>query len=170
MNNIIDFLKNDIRGLIILAVVSSLIAALLYDSFKKLYNKLIEYRQSSKKKNLMSKIMKSYSEGFTAAFALDSSYKQTVLTGHYIIQIIIQTSIVLLLTILFVASLILIGQPFSWIITMVFSIVLTLQYRRLKELREKFLLFMETIFGEEFKELVKKHAIEHAKKKFETKK
>lgn len=124
MNNIIDFLKNDIRGLIILAVVSSLLAAFLYDYLKKQYNKLIEYRQSTKKKNLMTRIMKSYSEGFTAAYALDSSYKQTVLTGHYILQIMIQLSIVLLSTILFVASLILIGQPFSWIITIVFSVVL----------------------------------------------
>lgn len=168
MNELIDFLKNDIRGLFILAVVSSLFAALLYDYLKKLYGQLIELLKRTKKRNLISKTIRSYSEGFTAAYALKSTYQQTVLTGHYVLQIIIQLSIILLSTILFVASLILIGQPFSWLITIFFSIILTLQYRRLKDLRENYLLFMDVIFGDEFKELVKKHALEHVKKTFKT--
>ena len=104
-------------------------------------------------------MLRNYSDGYTAGYAHKSSYHQTVLTGHYVIKIILQAFNVIFSTIVFVASLILIGQPFSWIIIIIFSFVLTIQYRRLKELREMYVLYMDKIFGDEFKEQVKKHSI-----------
>lgn len=170
IESIIDFLKNDIRGLILLAVVTSLLAAFLYDGLKKGYLKYISYRQNKKTKKLISTLIRNYSDGYTAGYAHKSSYHQTVLTGHYLIKIILHACTIIFLTIVFVASLILIGQPFSWIITIVFSFVLTIQYRRLKELREMYVLYMDQIFGEEFKEKVKKHSIEHVESKLKDKK
>lgn len=170
MNDIINFLKNDIWGLIILAVVSSLLAALLYDTLKKIYNRLVDYRQDTKKKKLITQSIKYYSEGFTAGYAWNSTYQQSVLTGYYLIRFILQIGAILFSTIIFVASLILIGQPFSWIITIVFSIVLTLQYRRLREMKEMYSVYMEKVFGDDFKKDLSKYSTEHIKNKIGNKK
>lgn len=165
IESIIKFLKNDIKGLILIAVVTSLLAAFIYDGLKKGYLKYISYRQNKKTKNLISILIRNYSDGYTAGYANKSSYHQTILTGHYVIKIILHACTVIFSTIVFVASLILIGQPFSWIITIIFSFVLTIQYRRLKDLKEMYVLYMDQIFGDEFKEQIKKHSIQHVKTK-----
>lgn len=165
LENLIDFLKNDIRGLIILAVVTSILAAIFYDGLKKAYVIFIRYRKQSETKKTILAQIKNYTEGYTAGYAKISTYHETVLTGHYIVRIMLQAFAIIFSTILFVASLLLIGQPFSWIITVIFSAILTLQYRRLNELRKFYLVFMDTIFGDEFKEEVKKKSLEHIKSK-----
>jgi hypothetical protein len=170
MNELVAFLKNDIRGLIILAVASSLFAALLYDSLKRLSSKVQDFWQKNKTKKHLAKYIKNYSDGYTAGYAWNSSYQQSVLVGHYLIGVMIQIGAILFLTICFVASLIQIGQPFSWIITIVFSILLTLQYKRLKEKKEKYALFMDRVFGEDFKEGLKKNAAEEMKEKIKKEK
>lgn len=161
MVEIIDFLKNDILGLVILGVISSIIATLFYNSLKKLYRRAVIYRQRKKVDNMISKIITNYSDGYTAGYAEESSYRQIVLTGNYLIGIIIQVGVIIFSTLVFIASMILVGQPFSWVFVIIFSVVITLQYRRLTELKGFYKRFMEGVFGDEFYEKVKENAKKH---------
>lgn len=156
----VNFLKEDIRGLIILGIVSSLIAILIYDISKKLFKRLKKYWKIKMSRKFLTRILTSYLDGYATRNANESSYQQIVLTGNYIIRFVIHIGVILFSIIIFVASLILIGQQFFWIIIIIFSAILTFQYRKLMDYKKDYEMYMRMVFGEEFYEDAEKSMME----------
>ena len=166
--NIIHFLKTDIRGLILLGIITSLIAAALYDFGKK---QLLHFLSILKLKSQVQKIKRLatyYASGYAAGYAHTSSYRQSVLVGVFIIRIIIQIGWCLFSLLLFLALLILVGQPFSWIFVVFFSALITFQYRKLKDIRGQYQAMIDAVFGEDFFEKQAKGVKEFINEKLKT--
>ena len=152
IDKIIEFLKNDIRGLIILAIVTSLISALLYDFGKKIYVRIIYFFR----KKILFKELEGYFHrigiGYASGFSIDSTYKQIMITGDMIIQIILQIFKIIISFLIFISLSILVGQPYNWIFVILLSIILTWQYKSLKKYLELYDTIEEKVFGKEFME------------------
>jgi hypothetical protein len=156
IKEIIDFLKTDIKGLIILGIFTSIVAAIIYDHSKKQISRLSLYIRKKFHLNKIKKVLINYGRGFAAGYANRSSYMQIVLVGDFIIKIVLQIGWILFSLLIFIALLLLVGQPFSWIFVIIFSSLLTLQYRKLKEHKELYQTTVEQVFGDDFFENQKK--------------
>jgi len=150
LTNTINFLKTDIRGLIILGIVTSLIAAILYDISKKQLFRAITFIKFKLHFNKIKKLLTYYASGYLAGYAHTSTYRQVVLVGDFIIKIILQIGWSLFSLSSFLGLLILLGKSFSWILVILFSAILTFQYRKLKDLINQYEKLIVSVFGEEF--------------------
>jgi hypothetical protein len=166
IDQIISFLKNDIRGLIILAISTSIISSLIYDIAKKQY---IRINLLVRKKILFSQLEGFFHRvgiGYASGFAHNSSYKQIFITGDMIIQIILQISKIIISFLIFISLSVLIGQPFNWIFVIVLSFLVTFQYKSLKKYLEMYETIEEQVFGKEFHIEKEKYFKEMIEEKF----
>lgn len=151
IENIIHFLKTDIIGLIILGLVSSLIAGFIYDFIKnqcKLANHKIKKRLFVKR---LVKIAEAFGQGSRAAYAQHgTTFQQQVLIGDYIIKTIMLVAWILFYLILSIATLIILDEILSWIPVVIFSVIITIRYKNLKQHLEHFNQTFEMAYGEEY--------------------
>ncbi|MBK7441312.1 MAG: hypothetical protein IPI65_07220 [Bacteroidetes bacterium] len=151
IEKIIHFLKTDIFGLIILGLVSSLIAGFLYDFIKsqyKLTNHKIKKRLFVKR---LVKIAEAFGQGSRAAYAqLGTTFQQQVLIGDYIIKTIMLVAWILFYLIISIATLIILGEILSWIPVIIFSVIITIRYKKLRQHLGHYKQTFELAFGEEY--------------------
>jgi hypothetical protein len=167
LKEIINFLKNDIKGLMILGIATSIIASLLYDIAKKQVAKFRDKLEQRKKENRLRRLLTSYSNGFRAGYANKSTYQQAALIGDFIIRTIVLVGWTVFISMTFTALLVLFGQPYSSFFVVAFSFTITIYYRKLRDHLGYYKLFMEQVFGEDFKKAVNASMREYLKKKTE---
>lgn len=166
-NEITDFLKNEIIGLVILGLISSFVAAFFYDFIKsqiKLTRHKIKRRLHVKK---LVKIAESFGQGSRAFFAdKGTTFQQQVLIGDYIIKTIMLVGWILFYLLLSIVAFIILGRLLSWIPVIVFSSIITIRYKKLKQHLEHFQQTFKHAYGEEYFEMELKGQKEYWDKLF----
>lgn len=151
IEKIILFLKTEIIGLIILGLVSSLIASFIYEFIKnqyKLTNHKIKKRLFVKR---LVKLAEAFGQGSRAAYAQHgTTFQQQVLIGDYIIKTIMLVGWILFYLILSITTLIILDEILSWIPVVIFSVVITIHYKKLRQHLEHFKQTFELAYGEEY--------------------
>jgi hypothetical protein len=172
-SNLSDFLKNDIRGLILIAILTSIVSAILYDFLKQKYLLLASKMKTKLERRTRVKHIKriiiDYAQGYKVGYAKSSSYQQVAVVGEFIIRTVVLVGYALFSLIGFVALNDFLPEPISWVCVIVFSFIITIQYRRLKDHLEQFDLFTTTIFGDDFKDAEKKAVTEYLDGRFRKK-
>lgn len=160
-DEIINFLKTDIKGLIILGISTSIIAALIYDLTKKQISRMAIFIRNKLHLNKVKRELTNYGRGYAAGYANTSTYRQIVFVGDFIIKVVLNVGWILFTTLVFVSLLLLMGQSFTWIFVIVFSAIIGFQYRKLKEHIALYQTTIELVFGKEFfkdqKEAIKEY-------------
>lgn len=170
LNEIINYLKTEILGLVILGLTSSFIAAILYDFIK---NQIKLSKRKIKKKIFVRKLFKiavSFGQGSRAAYANQgTTFQQQVLIGDYVIKTILLVGWILFYMLLSIVAFILLGHLLSWIPVIVFSSIVTIRYKKLKQHLEYFEQTFELAYGEKYFENELKLQKEHWDKLFKKK-
>ena len=151
IQKVINFLKTDIWGLIILGIVSSVLAGLVYDFLKSKYKAT---HQTIKKKRFTKRLIEiatSFGQGSRASFAQNgTTFQQAVLIGDYTIKAIVLVGWILFYMLLSVASLIILENILSWIPVIIFSIIVTIRYKKLKQHLDYFDQMFKMAYGEKY--------------------
>jgi hypothetical protein len=74
VSTIISFLKDDIFGLIILGVITSILSTIIYELCKKQWIRFVVFIKRKLHISRLKKDSKDYSDGYTAGYANKSSY------------------------------------------------------------------------------------------------
>ncbi len=151
IDKIINFLKTDIWGLIILGVVSSILAGIIYDFLKSKYKST---HQTIKKKRFTKRLVEiatSFGQGSRAVYAQNgTTFQQAVLVGDYIIKTIILVGWILFYLLMSIATLVILGDILSWVPVIIFSVIITIRYKKLKQHLEYFDQTFKIVFGEKY--------------------
>jgi len=170
VDKILNFLKTDILGLILLGLISSLIAGILYDFLKKQFQL---NTQKIKKKIFVKRLVKiadSFGQGLRTTFAeYGTHFQQQVLIGDYIIKTIMLVSWIFFYLLISIILLLILDESLDWIPVVIFSIIITLRYKKLKQHLEHFKLTFENVFGDKYFEDEQKAKVEYWDKLFKKK-
>lgn len=151
IDKIITFLKTEIWGLIILGFVSSMFAGFIYDLLKSKYKST---HQTIKKKRFTKKLVEiatSFGQGSRAVYALNgTTFQQAVLVGDYIIKAIFLVGWILFYLLMLIATLIIVGEILSWLTVIIFSVIITIRYKKLKQHLDYFDQTFKVAFGEKY--------------------
>lgn len=151
IDKIINFLKTDIWGLLILGIVSSVMAGLVYDFLKSKYKAT---HQTIKKKRFTKRLIEiaaSFGQGSRAAYAQNgTTFQQAVLIGDYIIKTIVLVGWILFYLLLSIVTLIILGNILSWIPVIIFNIIITVRYKKLKQHLDYFDQTFKMAYGEKY--------------------
>lgn len=148
---IINFLKSDFWGLIILGLLSSLIASLAYDFLKM---KFKSTHQKIKKRRFVKRLVEiatSFAQGSRAVHAQHgTTFQQAVLIGDYIIKTIVLVGWILVYLLLSIATLVVLDDLLRWVPVIVFSAIITIRYKKLKQHLGFFEQTFEIAYGEKY--------------------
>jgi len=151
IQQLINFLKTDIIGLIILGLISSLIAAIFYDFIKtqaKLTTHKIRKRLFAKK---LVKIAETFGQGSRAAYAQHgTTFQQQALIGDYIIKTIILVGWIIFYLLVSIITILILGTLLSWISVIIFSFIITIYFKKLKQHLDFFKQTFRLAFGEKY--------------------
>lgn len=158
MDELINFLKTDIWGLIVLGGLGSILGSILIYLTRKLYFWLAKHYRLLRTKSYFNRIVERYSEGYMAGFASKSDVRQTALIGRYIVNLILSST--LLLGILLITFGLLSFLPFQafWIVIFSAGILIVFPIRKIKKTLWLFNHTYEQHFDQED---IKKKANEH---------
>jgi ABC-type multidrug transport system fused ATPase/permease subunit len=148
---IVQFLKTDIIGLIILGIFSSLIAGFVYDHLK---NQIKTVQGRIRKKVFIKRLVQiaeSFGFGARASYAYNgTTFQQAVLVGDYIIKTIVNIGWIVFYLLLSIATLIVIDPLLGWVPVVIFSFIITFRYKKLKQHLEYFDQTYRMAFGEQY--------------------
>lgn len=133
IDQIIKFLKTNIWGLIILGGLGSILGTVFIYFIRKIYFWLGKHYSIFRTKTYFKKIIERYSEGYMVGVASQSEIHQTALIGRYIIDIVINSTI--LIGLLIVSFGFLSFLPFAtfWIVIFLTGILIVFPIRRIKK-------------------------------------
>src|SRR3954463_11591130 len=115
IDKIIDFLKNNIWGLLIIGGLGSVLGSLLIYFSKKIYAWLARHYRVFRTKNYLRRLKRNYFEGYTAGMAATSDVKQTILIGRYLLHIILNSVFLIVILIVFLGVSFSIPAKFLWV-------------------------------------------------------
>jgi hypothetical protein len=155
---IFDFLTQTILGLIILSAIGSLTSLLLIWSSKKIWKIFIKQRFKIWIRSKLKAIAHDYSEGYLAGQSILSSFRQTVLTGRYIIKLMKLSLTLILLSILCLVLIIISSKVFYPIIFFVYGLIILFPFRSLKKTMEIYNKLFDSVFDtDQVDEATEKH-------------
>ena len=166
MTEIINYLKNDIWGLIILGGLGSVFGSILIYVFRKLYFWLAKHYKIFRTKSFFNKIIENYSEGYVAGKAAMSDIHQTILVGRYIINILLHCTVLISILIIGFGLLSFIPFQFYWIVVFVLGIVTAFPIKKIKRNLWLFNTAYEQVFDDK---LIKKKALDYLKEEIDKK-
>ena len=160
MKDLVDFFVNAIEsplGIFIGSVIASLLATLLYKQIEKSVKK-------NRAKRWFIKVAMSFRYGFRASAAKESSYRQILYVGDYIVDMlyiflrIFLTAIIALTFVIVLQNYVLWGIP-----VIVASFMITLDVMKFRTLRGYYNQTVEYIYGKEYMDHEVEAAINYAK-------
>lgn len=150
IEQITSFLTNNILGLIILSVMSSLLASFFYGRLKKVFMLFVKKYRKRNFIKYLTKTAISFVYGYRFAYASKGThFQQIVLIGDYIVDIIILVGKIIFTLLVSIILLLVVNSIFSWVIVVITSFIVTLQYKKLKVILLHYNQGLEMIFGEE---------------------
>ena len=131
-DEIVNFLKNDIWGLIILGGLGSILGSLLIYFGRKFYFWLAKHYKVFRTKYYFRQIMQDYSEGYTAGLANKSTYHQVLLIGRFIIKTIQHFSLLIIILTIGFGLLAIVPFNFYWIVILLLGIAIVFPIIKIK--------------------------------------
>ncbi len=161
ISQIEQFLLKNAWGVIIGGIISSMLGALLCYLIKNIIRYLNKkYRILQKRQKSLS-FKRGYHRGAAAAHSEESTYRQVLLAGDYILDVLFIG--LKILVCFFVASIFIIMSNnlfLDMLIIFVCSFMIYPQYNKLKESRTGFDMTYYLVFGEDFFQQCEERAIE----------
>ena len=165
ISQIEQFLLNNAWGVIIAGAIASILGTLVCYLFRKLRDYLTKNLKIRKKKRSTVKYMTAFYRGAVASFAKLSSYRQIVLVGDFIIDVVcasLKIIVYLLLACIFIimSNNILLDM----LLIAVCSFMIYPQIIILKETEKAFKMTYDYVFGKDLSEKIIKGAADSLKK------
>jgi len=145
-NDFSNFLKNNVWGLILLGGFGSILGVILLALVRKIYFWLAENYKVFRTRKYFEKIIESYSKGYISAYASHSEVRQTILNGKLIINIILNSTILLIILIIAFGLFSTLKFGSHWIVALVLGILLVFPIIRIK----KDVRFINKIYDDNF--------------------
>lgn len=162
ISEIIYFLKTNIIGLVILGIISSIFANLIYNLVKKNIKHLNNRYKKRIFRKRLTKIALSFVYGSRFTYASKNShFLQVVLIGDYIIDIVMNVGRILFTLLISIILILLTDFIFRWIIVTTASVIITFQYKKLKVILTHYNQGLEMELGAEYLEIEKRGYIEY---------
>lgn len=161
MEKITTFLTTNIWGLIILGGVGSAFGSIIVYIMRRLYFWFAKRYMVFRTKTFFRKVIEQYSEGYMAGYASESQIHQITLVGRYIMEIITNSTI--LVVILLTSLGLLVTLPFGviWIVVFLTGLFIVFPIRKINRTLYLYRESYDQLFNPED---IKKKANEYLKK------
>lgn len=160
MKDLVEFLKNAVEspwGIFIGSVVASLLATLLYKQIEKTVKK-------NRLKRWFIKTATTFRYGYRASAAKESSYRQILYVGDYIVDMLYLCLRILLTAIIALTFVIVLQTYVLWgIPVIVASFIISLDVMEFRAIRKLYNQTIEYIYGKEYMDHEVEAAINYAK-------
>lgn len=168
ISQIEQFILKNAWGVIFAGAVASIIGTLLCYLFRKLRDYLTKKYKIRKKKQKTMRYMKSFYRGAVASYAKLSSYRQVLLVGDCIIDIVCVSLKIIAYLLVACIFIIMSNNLFlDMVIIAVCSFMLYPQIIIIKETEKAFKMTYDYVFGKDHTDKIMEGAIETLKKKQE---
>lgn len=162
-DTIVDFLKNNIWGIIIIGGVGSILGRILHYFGKKIYLWIIKHYRLAYFKYALRQVERYYMEGYSAGQAFSSSYHQIMLVGKFVIKTILYSLTILIIITVALGVLAFIPFNYFWIVIFLLGVIIVFPVKQLIDHVKLFFKGYEQLFDEQE---MKKKAEEYIKDGF----
>ena len=148
---VLYFFQTNFWGLIIVSIVSGVLTSIVYDYLKMAYKKTNDKVKGKRLVKQLVTMGNSFSLGARSSLAKrGNTYQQTALVGEYVINTVVHIGWILFYSMLTVAAIIALDLFFIWIPITVFSVLITIRYKKLRFNLMHFRFTYEMAFGKEY--------------------
>ena len=165
ISQIEQFLLKNAWGVIIAGIIASILGTLLCYLFRKLLDYLTKKFKIHKKRQKTVKYLTGFYRGAASTYSKTSSYRQTLLVGDYILDVI-HVGLTIIVYILIAGIFIIISKNLLLDMAIIFicSFMIYPQYKKYKEIKNGYELTYDLIFGKDFTQNCIDGAIDTLKK------
>lgn len=151
ISQIEQFLLKNAWGVIIAGIIASILGTLLCYLFRKLLDYLTKKFKIHKKKQKTVKYLTGFYRGAAATYSKTSSYRQTLLVGDYILDVI-HVGLTIIVYILIAGIFMIMSKNLLLDMAIIFicSFMIYPQYKKYKEIKYGYELTYDLIFGKDF--------------------
>ncbi len=151
ISQIEQFLLKNAWGVIIAGIIASILGTLVCYLFRKLLDYLTKKLKIHKKKQKTVKYLTGFYRGAAATYSKTSSYRQTLLVGDYILDII-HVGLTIIVYILIAGIFMIMSKNLLLDMAIIFicSFMIYPQYKKYKEIKYGYELTYDLIFGKDF--------------------
>jgi len=151
--NIISFIESPV-GILSISIIGSILGTWLYKSCQKLYIKASGKVKNTRFKNRLIKVGEMFCSGYTASYAENKShFHQLLHVNKFTISLLMDGLRIVIFVSMAIGLLILFQEYFvaRAVIIALSSIIIAVQYQKIKFLFQTYQIMYDHVFGDEYK-------------------